>query len=144
MRIYWLGGEREWYLCSTHSCLVSELLGYILGKDRVELMDCWVEFIFLSSGSFPIYSVTRQAVWLRRRWSFCLGVWGRGRRAPKANCGDPPLLIFSSIDSLRLAVEKVCSYGNSKAKTFAYRLTGCWNESKAGSQCAYILHFGSL
>lgn len=41
MRIPWLGGEREWYLCSTHSYLVSELPGYILGRDRVELMDCW-------------------------------------------------------------------------------------------------------
>lgn len=144
MRIPWLGGEREWYLCSTHSYLVSELPGYILGRDRVELMDCWVEFIFLTSGSFPIYTVTWQTVWLRRRWSFCPGVRGRGRRAPKANCGAPPLLIFSSIDSLRLAVERACSYGNSKAEAFAYRLTGCLDESKDGSQCTYILHFGNL
>lgn len=48
--IPWLGGEREWYLCSTHSCLVSELLGCILGRDSGELMDFGAEFIFLTSG----------------------------------------------------------------------------------------------
>lgn len=52
-RIPWLGGEREWYLCSTHSCLVSELLGCILGRDSGELMDWWAEFIFLTSGVPP-------------------------------------------------------------------------------------------
>lgn len=82
MRIPWLGGEREWYLCSTHSYLVSELSGYILGRDRVELMDCWNSSSLLP-GPFLYTQWLDKQCGLGEGGHSVQGCWGGGKELPR-------------------------------------------------------------